>query len=88
MAIEEKVTTGADVLTMLIPSGGWVIYGDDFDSIRYDENIAPITKKEFTEGFAKYEIWQSERQSEKAASKQSLLNRLGITADEAKLLLG
>jgi len=28
---------GSDVLSMLIPSGGWVIIGDNFNSIIYDE---------------------------------------------------
>ena len=27
------MTTGTDVLNMLCPEGGWIIYGDDFDNI-------------------------------------------------------
>ena len=81
------MATGGDVLSMLIPSGGWVIYGDDFDSIIYDKGVTPITKKQFTDGFAAFEAWNAQQQSTAAANKADLLQRLGITADEAKLLL-
>jgi hypothetical protein len=81
------MATGGEVLRMLIPNGGWVIYGDDFDSIIYDQGVTPITKKQFTDGFAEYDAWKAEQGAAKAAEKASLLDRLGITADEAKLLL-
>lgn len=79
--------TGADVLNMIIPNGGWVIYGDDFDSIVYDEGIKPISKKEFEDGFTKYELWRTAEANAKAVEKSALLAKLGITEDEAKLLL-
>jgi hypothetical protein len=82
------MATGTEVLEMLIPTGGWVIAGDDFDSIRYDEGVTPITKKQFDDGFAQYDAWKAEQDAAQAASKAALLDRLGITADEAKLLLG
>jgi hypothetical protein len=81
------MATGGDVLGMLIPTGGWVIYGDDFDSIRYDDDVKPITKKQFDDGFAQYDAWRAEQDALKAANKNALLDRLGITEDEAKLLL-
>ena len=87
MAMEEKVVTGADVLTMLIPSGGWVIYGDDFDTIRYDENVDPLTKKQFDDGFIQYETWFAQQVETELEAKQAILDRLGLTADEAALLL-
>lgn len=82
------MATGGDVLSMLIPTGGWVIYGDDFDSIIYDDGVEPITKKQFTDGFAAFDGWKSEQEAIKASAKSALLDRLGITAEEAKLLLG
>jgi hypothetical protein len=78
---------GSDVMLMLIPTGGWVITGDDFDSIQYDEGVAPITKKEFEAGFAAFDAWKIEQDQVKANTKAALLERLGITAEEAKLLL-
>jgi hypothetical protein len=81
------MATGKDVLNMLIPNGGWVIYGDDFDSIIYDEGITKITKKQFTDGFSAFDAWKAQQETTKAASKSALLDRLGITAEEAALLL-
>ena len=81
------MATGGEVLGMLIPTGGWVISGDDFASIIYDEGVTPITKKQFTDGFAAFDAWKAEQEATAAANKAALLQRLGITADEAKLLL-
>jgi hypothetical protein len=79
---------GSDVLMMLIPNGGWVITADDFDSIIYDEGVLPITKAQYEAGFAQYDTWKAEQESNQATQRQALLTRLGITEDEARLLLG
>ena len=79
---------GGEVLTMLIPTGGWVITADDFDSIRYDEGVKPITKKQFDDGFAAFDAWKAQQDQAKANEKAAILDRLGITAEEAALILG
>lgn len=79
---------GGEVLSMLIPTGGWVITADDFDSIRYDEGVTPVTKKQFTDGFAQFDAWKEQQDQAKANEKAALLERIGITAEEAALLLG
>ena len=81
------MANGGQVLSMLIPTGGFVIYGDDFESIIYDEGVTPVTKKQFTDGFAAFDAWKAQQEANAAADKAALLQRLGITADEAKLLL-
>ena len=81
------MATGAEVLSQLIPTGGWVIVGDDFDSIRYDEGVTAITKKQFTDGFAAYDSWKAAREAETKTKKDALLARLGITEEEASILL-
>jgi hypothetical protein len=80
------MATGSDVLTMLIPTGGWVMYGNDFEGIQWLE-CEPITKAQFEAGFAQYDAWKAEQDLAKAAQKAALLDRLGITEAEAKLLL-
>lgn len=77
---------GSDVLSMLIPNGGWIITEDDYDSIQFID-CDPITKKQFEDGFAVYDSWKAQQEADKAASKVALLAKLGITEDEAKLLL-
>ena len=77
---------GGDVLAMLIPTGGWAITGNDYDGIQFLE-CEPITKAQFEAGFAQYEAWKSDQDAKAAADKAALLTKIGITADEAKLLL-
>lgn len=80
--------TGGDVMSYLLPNGGWSIYGEDFSSVIFDPGAETITEAEFKAGFNTYASWKSQQDQNKAAEKSALLERLGITADEAKLLLG
>jgi hypothetical protein len=80
------MATGAEVLFMLIPDGGWAISGDKYEDIKFIE-AEPITKSEFEAGFKKVDAWKLEQEIGKANAKAALLERLGITEDEAKLLL-
>ena len=80
------MATGAEVLSMLIPSGGWVITGEDYAGIQFIE-AEPITEAEFQAGFAQVDAWKAEEAAKAAAAKLSVLERLGITEEEAKLIL-
>ena len=79
---------GSEVLTMLIPNGGWVIYGNDYEGIDF-LNCQPISKTEFETGFAEYDAWKAEQDATKAQAKaaaESKLAALGLTADDLKAL--
>jgi len=78
---------GYEVLQMLIPEGGWVITGNDWDGVQFFE-CEPITKKQFDDGFAQYDAWKAEQDAAKAAQRQAILNRLGLSQEEANILLG
>jgi hypothetical protein len=80
------MATSVQVLEMLLPKGGWILVGDDYEGIEFLE-CNPITKKEFQDGFDAYDVWKTKVDAEKATAKAALLKRLGITADEAALLL-
>jgi hypothetical protein len=80
------MATGGDVLAMICPEKEWVVYGDDYDSIQWIKG-EPITKAEFEAGFTQYDAWKAEQDSKAKADKEALLTKLGITADEARLLL-
>jgi hypothetical protein len=82
-----KMEMTSDVLAMLIPTGGYVLRGDDFADVEWIE-ATPITKAQFDKGVADYSAWKAEQDAKAAADKAALLAKLGITADEAKLLLG
>jgi len=77
---------GAEVLRNLRPNGGWVITNSDFDSIQWVD-CEPITKAEFDAEIAIVEQKFAAKIQQQAAEKAALLERLGITADEAALLL-
>jgi len=77
---------GGDVLSMLIPQGGYILVGNDYTGIQFLE-CEPITKSQFDAGFAEYDAWKAEQDAKSASNKTALLAKLGITADEAALLL-
>jgi hypothetical protein len=76
-----------EVLSMLIPDGGYVQIGDTFEGITFLE-CEPITKKQYTDGFNVYDTWKAQRDLARANAKVALLDRMGLTAEEATLLLG
>jgi hypothetical protein len=81
------MANGTDVLTMLCPAGGWIIIENDFNSIIWVDDRPRCTEAEFTAGFAKVDAWKAEQDAKAQNDKAALLSKLGITADEAKLLL-
>jgi hypothetical protein len=81
------MATAADVLNYLIPTGGWTIQGSDFASIVYDDGVIAVSKSAFDSAFAEVDNLNARKLAEAQANKAALLDRLGITADEAALLL-
>ena len=82
------MATGADVLRFLIPTGGWAISGDDWEGVQFLE-AEPITKKQFTDGFAQYDAWKAEQDAAQAAKKsaaQAKLAALGLTVEDLTAL--
>ena len=77
---------GYEVLAMLIPEGGWVITGNEYEGIQFLE-CEPITKAQFEAGFAEFEAMKAAQNAQVATDKAALLERLGITEAEARLLL-
>lgn len=82
------MATGGNVLMMLCPNAVWTIVGDDYDAITWHSGTPAITKQQFEDGFAQYDSWKLEQNTAKAQAKTALLNRLGITEEEARILLG
>ena len=75
-----------EVLSMLIPNGGWIATGNEYEGIQFLD-CEPITKAQFTAGFEQYDAWKAKQDAKAVADKAALLVKLGITADEAALLL-
>jgi len=82
------MASGGDVLFMLCPNAPAVIYGDDYDNINWFDNEPAITKKQFEDGFAKYDAWKAKQDAAKETARKAILDRIGLTSDELKTILG
>jgi hypothetical protein len=63
----------------------------EIDAVTGQETVIELTKKQIDDREAAYKASQAKIEAElaaKTAAKQMVLDRLGITADEATLLLG
>jgi hypothetical protein len=77
-----------EVLSMLIPNGGWAQSGNTYEGIEFLE-CEPITKKQYEDGFAQYDAWKAEQDAVKVAAKQSAqakLAALGLTVEDLQAL--
>jgi hypothetical protein len=82
------MATTQEVLRMLLPDGGYVVIGNDYEGIQFIE-ATPITKEEFEAGFAQYDAWKAEQDAAAVAAKataEAKLAALGLTTDDLKAL--
>ena len=75
------------VLFMLCPDIEYTLSGENYEDIVWHNGIPAITKAQYEAGFAQYDSLKAEQAEAKATQTAALLDRLGITEDEAKLLL-
>ena len=73
----------------LRPGAEFTFQNDDYSTIKWDvlEGAAP-TQAEVDATIEQIKQEESQAQAEAAAKRQALLDKLGITEDEARLLLG
>jgi len=82
------MATIQEVLGMLIPNGGYVARGDQYEGIEFLE-CEPITKAQFEAGFAQYDAWKAERVAAAVAAKEAAIAKLaalGLDLDDLKAL--
>ena len=75
----------SNAISTIRPNAIWTLYGDELTWL--DENQTEPTEAEIEAGLIAYEAAKQAEAQAKAQAKAELLERLGITADEAKLLL-
>ena len=75
-------------IQLLKPNSEFSFINDDYSTIKWDkiEGEAP-TQAEIDAALEQVKADEAQAETSKAADKAALLDRLGITADEAKLLL-
>jgi len=84
---------GHEVLEMLIPSGGWVMNGEDYSGIKFLE-CAPITEEQFEKGKLDVPAWIKAKADAKIAEEAAFLKdradglakleAVGLTAAQAR----
>lgn len=76
------------VLTLNYPGAQWTLNGDTYDGLTWLDDTPKPSQEELDA------LWEStlelmaQEKAGKEAARQALLDRLGITAEEARLLLG
>jgi len=75
-------------ISRLKPEAQYVITNDDYDTVIWHEldGVAP-SKEELEEVMEQIKAEETKAQADKSSAKAALLDRLGISQDEAKLLL-
>lgn len=68
-------------------NSGWALTGETLDGLVFDDETKKPSDKEITDKIAELPAIEAAKAAEEASKKQAILNRLGITADEAKLIL-
>jgi hypothetical protein len=83
------MANAGDVMSMLCPAGGWIMYGDDFDGIIWVDDRPRCTKEQFEAGFAQYDTWKAEQETQAQAKRQVALAKLaalGLEPDDLTAL--
>lgn len=78
----------AEVLTIKYPNAEWSLNGDDYEGLTWLSETQKPTKAELDAHAVTIKQKKEIAKLEKETAKAALLERLGISADEAALLLG
>ena len=77
-----------DALDRLCPDTEWVCYGANLDGLEFmDKSIKKPTQAQINAALKELETEAISESKANASAKSALLAKLGITEDEAKLLL-
>ena len=82
MEHSEKV----NVIKHIRPNAEFVLIDNNLEW--FDQNQTKPTESEIEAGWIAYQAAQKAEAEAKEAQRQALLDRLGITSEEAKILLG
>ncbi len=78
----------ASAIKSLRPNVEWSMSGDDVENIIWHtEGVEPLTEKEVQDEIIRLEQAQENEQVVKATQKAAILERLGLTEDELRVVL-
>ena len=76
------------ILSANYPDTQWTLNGDTYDGLTWLSDTPKPSQAELDSQWAAVQKAVAQAVTDKATAKRNLLDRLGITADEAQLLLG
>ncbi len=82
------MTDYAYVLTKKYPNSVWELSGNEYENLIWKSDDTKPTQKQLDDLAPIVKAEQAKADEDKASARTALLAKLGITADEAKLLLG
>ena len=78
----------ATILTRRYAGKEWTLNGDDYDGLTWLSDTAKPTKSKLDSLWAEVQQEIADEKTAKVAARQAILNKLGLTADEAAALFG
>lgn len=82
------MATPEEVLSFLIPNGGYVLVGNTYEGLMFLE-CEPITKEQYEAGFAEVDAWKTQQAAEAQAKRSAALAKLealGLDEDDLQAL--
>jgi hypothetical protein len=76
------------VLFKNYPNAKWTLDGDNYEGLNWLDDSPKPSKKTLDDAWTSYVADAKREEAAREKTRSDLLDRLGITADEAKLLLG
>jgi len=74
-------------LSNLVPDAEWTLSGDDYSELNWLSDGTPPTLVSIEKAIAAIPAKEAQAQADAEAAKAALLTKLGITSEEAALLL-
>lgn len=78
----------AAILTRRYPGKEWTLNGDDYDGLVWLSDTAKPTKTKLDSLWAEVQQEIADEKNAKLATRRAVLDKLGLTADEAAALFG
>ena len=76
------------ILIKLYPNSQWTLNGENYDGLVWLSDTPKPTKAKLDSYWPDIETELANRKTAKIAARQAVLDKLGLTADEAAALLG
>lgn len=78
----------ATILTRRYAGKQWTLNGNDYDGLIWLDDTAKPTKTKLDSLWVEVQQEITDEKTAKAATRQAILDKLGLTADEAAALFG